>query len=136
MLDNNGLERVWLSRDAGSSWQDVTANLRAATGVIGRVRPSALLLLPLAGQHQGTTALLVGTANGVYVSHVSSAGAKTSAGANASSWSRLGDCSDLPLVMVAGLSYQPIDDTLVAATMGRGVYVVHEATAAVAAVVS
>ena len=31
-------------------------------------------------------------------------------------------------VMVAGLSHEPKDDTLVAATMGRGVYVVHGAT--------
>ena len=33
-----------------------------------------------------------------------------------------------PLVLVAGLSYQPADDTLVAATMGRGIYAVHGAS--------
>ena len=31
-------------------------------------------------------------------------------------------------VLVAGLSHQPEDDTLVAATMGRGVYVMHGLT--------
>ena len=37
----------------------------------------------------------------------------------------------LTQVLVAGLSYEPADDTLVAATMGRGVYVMHGASKAV-----
>ena len=32
-------------------------------------------------------------------------------------WQRLGGCADLPLVLVAGLSYEPLSDTVVAATM-------------------
>ena len=50
------------------------------------------------------------------------------AAAPSSSWRRLGTCAQVPLVLVAGLSHQPEDDTLVAATMGRGVYVMHGLT--------
>ena len=84
-----------------------------------------MLLLPL--DKAGTkTALLVGTATGVFVTSAEK-------GSAAASWQRLGACSDLPLVLVAGLSHEPLDDTLVAATMGRGVYIVHKATDVLAA---
>ena len=119
LVDNRGAERVWLSPDGGASFADVTADLRAATGTIGQWRPSALLLLPLPAK--GTTALLVGTINGVFARSATAADGE---------WSRLGSCDELPLVMVAGLSHEPKDDTLVVATMGRGVYVVHGATRA------
>ena len=122
VLDNNGLERVWLSRDAGASFDDVTADLRAATATIGQVRPSALLLLPLPDEQ--TTALLVGTVSGVFVTLVG--------GGAPGTWKRLGECAALPLVLVAGLSHEPKDDTLVAATMGRGVYVLRNASNAIA----
>ena len=71
------------------------------------------------------TTLLVGTVHGVFVSFVT-----TSEGAvlSFSAWARLGSCDMMPLTLVAGLSYEPTDDTIVAATMGRGVYVVHNAT--------
>jgi hypothetical protein len=117
LVDNRGEERVWLSTDAGATFADMTGNLRAASGTIGRVRPSALLLVPLTGGHG--TALLVGTVNGVLVSKVGGAPA---------TWRRLGACAQLPLVLVAGLSYQPVSDTIVAATMGRGVYAMHGAS--------
>lgn len=125
VINNEGPEAVWLSHDAGATWTDVTANLRQATKVVGAIRPSALLLLPL--DKAGTkTALLVGTATGVFVTSAEK-------GSAAASWQRLGACSDLPLVLVAGLSHEPLDDTLVAATMGRGVYIVHKATDVLAA---
>ena len=40
----------------------------------------------------------------------------------ATRWSRFGTCSDFPIVLTAGLSYEHYSDTLVAATFGRGVY--------------
>jgi len=113
-LDNNyGTEKVWLSDNAGESFTDITYNLRRATGTVGQVRPSALLLVPL----PKTTAVLVGTSAGAFLTFV---GSKT--------WTRLGSCSSLPLVPVTGLSYEKTSDTLVAATFGRGVYVVHGVT--------
>ena len=122
VLDNRGKESVWLSRDGGAEWSDVGGGLREATAVIGQWRPNALLLLPL--PRKQTTALLVGTATGVFVTFL-----RRSKGAGPAEWSRLGSCDQLPLVMVAGLSHEPKDDTLIAATMGRGAYVVRGAVA-------
>ena len=121
-------EGVWVSADAGMHFTDVTGELRRATRTIGQWRPSALLLVPQPrGAHTNytVTALLVGTVNGVFVSFL-----HTSEGAvvSSSTWARLGGCDQMPLTLVAGLSHEPTDDTIVAATMGRGVYVVHHAT--------
>lgn len=117
--DNGAPERVWVSSDAGVSFTDVTTNLRQASATIGQVRPSALLLVPL---RKTRHALLVGTVNGVFVAFFGS-----SAVIALSPWVRLGGCDALPLVLVAGLSYEPKDDTILAATMGRGVYIVQGA---------
>ena len=51
-------------------------------------------------------------------------------------WTRLGGCAQLPLVLVAGLSYEPTSDTITAATMGRGVYALKKATDHVRAALS
>ena len=127
IYDNSGAEQVWVSWDGGKTFVDVTAGLRNTTATIGQWRPSALLLLPIPTKH--TTALLVGTINGVFVRFVPDQDAGGGAAASsAAPWARLGSCAGLPLVMVAGLSHQPKDDTLVAATMGRGVYIVHDVT--------
>ena len=110
-------EQVWVSYDAGESWNDETYDLRAATGAIGQIRPSALLFVPVSDG----LALLVGASNGVYVQ-------------KKKSWTRLGACSELPQVLVAGLSYEA--DVLVAATMGRGVYVMHNVSSVLDKVLS
>ena len=52
----------------------------------------------------------------------------TDRGETAGAWKRLGGCADLPLVLVGGLSYEPTSDTVVAGTMGRGVYKMTKAT--------
>lgn len=117
VIDNASPESVFLTADGGASWSDVTANLREASGTIGQVRPSALLLVGLSG---GRHALLVGTVNGVLVTFLGG-------GKGALPWVRLGGCAALPLVLVAGLSYEPKDDTILAATMGRGIYAAHGA---------
>lgn len=121
-------ENVWVSADEGRRFTDVTGELRRATRTIGQWRPSALLLVPQArkvGANYTVTALLVGTVNGIFVSFL-----HTSEGdvLSFSAWVRLGSCAQMPLTLVAGLSHEPTDDTIVAATMGRGVYVVHNAT--------
>ena len=61
-------------------------------------------------------AVLVGTATGVMVSFLSKEAHEVGR------WQRLGGCAEFPLVLNAGLSYEHYSDTLVAATMGRGVY--------------
>ena len=143
VLGNGGDESVWLSRDGGLSWLNATGNLLAATQTVGRPRPSALALIDLevdldededavedgeggggGGKRktQKTSALLVGTVSGVFFSWTD--------GQSLGQWSRLGTCAELPLVLTLGLSYEPSSDTLVAATFGRGVYVMHQATQA------
>ena len=42
-------------------------------------------------------------------------------------WKRFGDCAEFPIVLTAALSYEHYSDSLVAATMGRGVYVLRGA---------
>ena len=90
---------MWVTYDAGETWHDDTGDLRDATGTIGQVRPSAILLMPLSIG----SAILVGTSNGVYVKRTGE-----------SSWQRFGSCSDLPQVLVAGLSYEAKSDVIVA----------------------
>lgn len=117
VVDTAGPEQVWVSYDAGENWIDETYDLRAATGAIGQIRPSALLFVPVSDG----VALLVGASNGVYVQ-------------KKKSWTRLGACAELPQVLVAGLSYEA--DVLVAATMGRGVYVMHNVSSVLDKVLS
>ena len=125
--DNNGKEAVHLSMNGGKTFVDVTGDLSTSTGVCskrakcGKWRPSALLLLPGVS---GATVLLVGTVSGVYATAIKP-------GRDAAApiqWSRLGGCKDLPLVLIGGLSYEPTSDTVVVATMGRGVYTLSKAT--------
>jgi hypothetical protein len=111
VLDNSaGADAIWLTRDAGDTWTDVTGDLTAATATVGRARPSGMAIVG--------DALLVGTVSGVYVSWP----------AKSPKWARLGLCEDLPLVLVMSLSHEPTSDTLVAATFGRGIYVLPNAT--------
>jgi len=114
---NNGAETVWLSNDGANTWTDITGNLYVATGTIARIRPSGILIIEF--QTQGYNAVLVGTVHGVFISWTDSP--------SIGIWSRIGLFSDMPLVMVLGLSYNPYSDTLVAATMGRGVYILQNA---------
>ena len=120
MTTNVGVEEsIWLSRDMGATWTDVMGNLANASATVGLARPGGLLFVPIAGDE----ALLVGTVSGVYVSFVSAPGR----------WRRLGLCTELPLVLTYSLQHEPTSDTLVAATMGRGVYTLANATVQIAA---
>ena len=136
-------EVLLLSRDAGGTWADVMGDLAAATATVGKVRPSGLLVFELAespkvhhnhnrNHHKNKTtkegveprsvvAVVAGTVAGVYVTFVGASGAP-------SPWARLGACGDLPLVYVMNLEYEYTSDTIVAASMGRGIYTLANAT--------
>lgn len=118
VADNNGVESIHISRNEGLTWIDVTGNLDAVTATVGRSRPSALLIVNVPSVN--SSALLVGTVAGVFVSWTDSL--------RLGRWSRLGQCTDIPLVLTLGLSHEKNSDTIVAATFGRGVYVIHNAT--------
>lgn len=123
LADNSGAEGVWLTADGGKTFADITGDLANATGVCagraqcGKWRPSALLVLPLKAP---ASVVLVGTVSGVFAAAVTPG--------KPTAWTRLGGCAELPLVLVGGLSYEPTSDTIVAATMGRGVYTISKAT--------
>ena len=122
--ENSGPEHIFLSTDGGITWHNLTANLREASGVVGRVRPGGLLIVDLL--ENKARAVLVGTSNGVLVTYVHLDGP---AAATPSGWSRFGESDEFPLVLTKGLSYEHYSDTLVAATFGRGVYTIHGAKA-------
>jgi subtilisin-like proprotein convertase family protein len=92
---------VFMSRDAGVTWTDVTGDLTSR----------ALDFHSLAFVHGVLdSSLVVGTRSGVFVSHMSEMG----------TWERLG--TGLPDVLVNDLDYNASDDVLVAGTLGRSVW--------------
>eukprot|EP00940_MAST-03C_sp_MAST-3C-sp2_P001272 g1272.t1 len=125
--------RVFLTADAGATFHDVTGDLFDVTGVCAGdrdtcfdVRPSSLLILP-ARTASRTHTILVGVVAGVYVLDVDASNLSHFDDASIK-WRRLGTCEEFPLVLVGGLSYEPSTDTVVAATMGRGVRALSRAT--------
>jgi hypothetical protein len=125
---NAGLELVFASHDAGKTWTDVTGGLFEATGVHGKTRAGGLLWVDLA--ENNARALLVSTTNGVMVNFVGTGVNQT---VEAGGWIRFGACSDFPIVLNSAVSYEHYSDTLVAATMGRGVYRLKNAKSALLA---
>eukprot|EP01006_Ploeotia_vitrea_P047315 TRINITY_DN67112_c5_g9_i1.p1 TRINITY_DN67112_c5_g9~~TRINITY_DN67112_c5_g9_i1.p1 ORF type:complete len:927 (-),score=65.83 TRINITY_DN67112_c5_g9_i1:1535-4057(-) len=122
LYNNIGLEGIWMTTDGGMTWIDVTGNLLVATGTIGKMRPAGLQFVPMTKLN--TNALLVGTVSGVYVTYTDQA--------HRGIWSRLGSCSDMPVVLADGFGYEPYSDTLTVGTFGRGVYMIEKATEALA----
>ena len=98
-VDNN---QVFYSDDAGVSWTDVTGNLPAISSDDFRT----IEFMELAN---GSPALALGTRSGVYTSLVGS-----------TTWEVLG--SGLPDVLVFDLRYVPATRSLIAGTLGRGVW--------------
>jgi len=96
---------------------NITGNLRAATQTTAKARPNNLLVVEV----DGATAVLAGTVNGVYVSWPQPQGPTP----HQNTWQRLGSCASFPVVLTHGLSYEPVSDTFLAATMGRGIYAIH-----------
>ena len=113
--ENSNDEDVYITRNAGKTWQNITGNLRAASGVSGKVRPGGALIL---GLPNGGQAVLVGSSNGLMVAFLPT---------NNPHWIRLGTCAEFPIVLTADVSYESATDRLVAATFGRGIYVLKHA---------
>ena len=74
VADNSGSERIYVTKDQGLTWSDVTGNIKAASGVTGNVRPGGILIVDLL--ENGDRALLVGTANGILVTFLGNGAAK------------------------------------------------------------
>ena len=128
---NNGTEVVLVSFDSCLTWSDMTRNLLAAVAPSPRARVSDLALMQ---KPCGCHMLLASTVNGVLGTMIGGMKPpKTSpsecAGAagkdEAKVWFRVGGYSGegaLPLVLAAGLQYNPEHDILTLATMGRGIW--------------
>src|SRR4051812_5055473 len=100
--------QVFLSRDAGTSWNNITGNLLS----VSSINFSSLEFIP--GFQDSS--IVVGTRSGVFTSHMSALGA----------WEKVGTA--LPDVLVADLEYNPADDVLVAGTLGRSVWTFSKAS--------
>ena len=126
---NGGNEEIWLTADAGETWVNATLNLRAAIAPAARARPSALAFVPL---QPYTSGLLCGTTAGVFVSIVRTSAEGT---AEVSPWTRLGEYDGgFPLVLVGDLVYNLMQDMVTAATLGRGAWVLEQASKVIGAV--
>jgi hypothetical protein len=150
---NMGDEAIFVTVDGGDTWKNVTGNLRQASGVCGKVRPSGLLWLNLSMRRNGDDftekieedrrsnqnwALLVGTSNGIFVSMIdtsellpdsldASLGNDAQPETSLPKWKRLGTCNEFPMVLVSDVNYNVESDRLVAATYGRGIFVLKNA---------
>mmetsp|Transcript_10726 Transcript_10726/g.20357 ORF Transcript_10726/g.20357 Transcript_10726/m.20357 type:complete len:839 (+) Transcript_10726:24-2540(+) len=125
-------EGIWFSRQNGEqgTFVDISGNLKEVSGALAFLRPSGLLFVDFEAKGNGnkTAALLVGTVSGVFMTWIDKALEHVAAG-TAVEWDRVGDSQQFPLVLTKGLSYEHYSDTLVAATMGRGIYTLHNAKA-------
>ena len=128
---NMGNEDIYLTTDAGQNWQNVTGNLRAVSGVSGKVRPGGMLLVevPLSkdGNNKVILALLVGTSNGMLVTFISPNRKSHTATQTMQKWVRFGTCGEFPIVLTADIDYEATSDRLVAATYGRGIFILRNA---------
>jgi len=95
--DDDAAVYVWRSRDFGSSWEDISANIPA--GPVNVIREDPM----------DKNILYLGTDVGVYVSRNS-----------AESWEVLGD---LPCTYVHDLAIHPRENMIIVATHGRGMFV-------------
>ncbi len=97
-VDDN---QVFRSIDSGGTWTDVTGNLPTISGLDFRT-------VEYISDASGDS-VVVGTRSGVYMAAV-----------NSSEWTRLG--SAMPDVLVFDLRYLKAQKTLIAGTLGRGVW--------------
>lgn len=128
VLDNEGAENVWVTTDGGVTWQNITSNLREATGVVGKVRPGGLLIVDLL--ENNARAVLVGTSNGVQLAFLKGSSEDRASFAfdlSQVTWKRFGSEDEFPIVLTAKITHEVYSDTLVAATFGRGIYVIKNA---------
>ena len=112
-IDN---KQVFESTNAGGTWVPITNNL---TSISKGATVYSIAYVPDAGND----ALVVGTSSGVFDAHVLGL-----LGGIVSAWSQFG--ANLPSVIVSELQYDAQDNVLVAATMGRGAWLVNNVTEA------
>lgn len=96
--------QVFMSSNAGTTWQDVTGNLAAIPG--NQMAIESVEFIPGAT----TDAIVVGTRSGVYAMRLNTIG----------TWFKLGTA--LPNILVYDMEYNRTDDMLVAGTFGRGAW--------------
>ena len=101
---------VWKSTDGGFTWSDVTVS-GSLLDTAANGRSAAYI------RYDTVSTVVVGTSNGVLLPDGSSG------------WQRLG--VGLPKVPVMNMVYEAADDTLVVATLGRGVWFLDGASEAV-----
>jgi hypothetical protein len=106
VIDDN---TVYLTRNAGSNWVNITGNLPSLNP--GQFRSNAFV------SNVSGDAIVVGTNNGAFVALASS---------GFTFWDRLG--SGLPSALVYHLDYNSRDDILVAGTLGRGAWALSHPT--------
>jgi len=99
-------QSVYMSRDAGSSWTNITGNL-TGVGQLRSIRASST---------NGSPSILVGSDMGVYVSTTPNIGY----------WSKAG--TNLPNAVIYDLDYNEAADVLVAGSHGRGAWLITSAS--------
>jgi hypothetical protein len=103
------INTVYLTRDAGSTWINITGNLPSLNP--GLLRSNAFIA------NASGDAIVVGGNNGVFVALASS---------GYTVWDRLG--SGFPNAQAYHLAYDTRDDILVAGTLGRGAWALNHPT--------
>ncbi len=100
-------DRVYFTPNAGRTWQNITGNL-------GQFEPGDLRSLEAIFRN-GTSSIVLGTDRGVFVTSAADPGR----------WTELGS---LPHAPVYDLEYDSRDDALVVGTLGRGAFILENAS--------
>jgi len=108
VCDNN---QIFSTPDAGANWTEITGDIQTFT-------PGTLQTLEYIPDAVNGDRLIVGTNAGVFQMLTSAPGV----------WTPLG--VGLPNVRVFELDYAPVDDTLLAGTLGRGAWLFFQVTSA------
>lgn len=102
---------VYRTTDAGATFTDITGDLGSAAP---NASVRSLEIIPIAGTDE--LALVAGTDSGLYVTQTQVLG----------TWAEVGD--GLPNTVAFDLEYDAADDLLLVATMGRGAWLVNDAS--------
>ena len=130
LTSNTGDENIFLTRDGGKTFVNIAGDLVAATGAIGKARPMGLTFV-------SPNFLVAGTTRGVFATRFDRKNPNPlDTATSVSSWTRIGSTAAFPLVKVSALAYYPSVDVMMGATMGRGVWKLSHASAAISSALS